>query len=107
MYVKSVKGIQIADINDPNGHFGFLAMRSIFENFLDKEVHFCANLFHWVKAHCGIPGNTSADEYAKEAAISNYEITFNKIPISYFKKTIKENTKHGWNQRYQNSHTGE
>ncbi|KAI2796143.1 hypothetical protein BLOT_016065 [Blomia tropicalis] len=36
--VKSVKGIQIADINDPNGHFGSLAMRSILEKILDKEV---------------------------------------------------------------------
>ncbi|XP_063833265.1 uncharacterized protein LOC135082400 [Ostrinia nubilalis] len=55
----------------------------------------------WVKAHAGLPGNERADELAKEAALaSKRKPDYDRCPISYVKRLIREDTLDKWNDRY-------
>jgi ribonuclease HI len=50
----------------------------------------------WIKAHTGIPGNESADKYAKEAL--NHKVTLLKEPGGSFQYTLTYNNEHIYNE---------
>lgn len=63
--------------------------------------------FFWIRAHIGTPGNERADELAKVAAYGTEEvIDYNKIPLSYVKRRIREESVKKWQARYSTSQTG-
>ncbi|XP_052740698.1 uncharacterized protein LOC128198590 [Bicyclus anynana] len=62
----------------------------------------------WIRAHIGTPGNERADELAKTAAINiNTSTHYAKIPLSYVKRKIREESVRKWQDRYFTSDTGQ
>ncbi|XP_052741604.1 uncharacterized protein LOC128198763 [Bicyclus anynana] len=62
----------------------------------------------WIRAHIGTPGNERADELAKIAAANtNTSPHYTKIPLSYVKRKIREESVRKWQDRYLTSETGQ
>lgn len=60
-----------------------------------------------MKAHSQIQGNERADELAKAAALqAKTKIDYDKIPVSYVKRTIREDTTAKWQQIVDEASTG-
>jgi ribonuclease HI len=49
---------------------------------IDLEQSGCIIHFGWIKGHAGIEGDEMVDKLAKEAALKDGPITYNKIPIT-------------------------
>ena len=62
--------------------------------------------FFWLRAHVGTPGNERADELAKEAALKTETADYNKVPVSFVRRKIREGTIKKWQARYESSSTG-
>lgn len=63
--------------------------------------------FFWLRAHVGTPGNERADELAKQAALRKKTApAYDGVPISYVKRSIREDTVEKWQARYEASETG-
>ncbi|KAL0894322.1 hypothetical protein ABMA27_012948 [Loxostege sticticalis] len=61
---------------------------------------------YWIKAHAGLQGNERADELAKEAALaSKRKPDYDRCPVSYAKKTIRNRSIIKWNDRYKTGET--
>ncbi|CAK1584821.1 unnamed protein product [Parnassius mnemosyne] len=61
---------------------------------------------YWIKAHCGIQGNERADELAKQAAIKNKQSpAYDKFPLSYAKRLIRNTTLQIWQRKYEQATT--
>lgn len=65
--------------------------------------------FYWLRAHVGTVGNERADELAKAAAKTKDNTTadYTRVPMSYVKKKIREETIRKWQDRYTTSTTGQ
>lgn len=60
----------------------------------------------WIRAHVGVEGNERADHLAKLAALrSKTASNYDKCPISYIKRQIRNETISVWNRRYVESET--
>ncbi|KAJ8719896.1 hypothetical protein PYW07_011939 [Mythimna separata] len=60
----------------------------------------------WLKAHVGTAGNERADELAKQAALTKETADYDKVPVSYVRRKIREGTVKKWQARYESSSTG-
>lgn len=60
----------------------------------------------WLKAHVGTAGNERADELAKEAALTKNTPDYSKVPVSFVRRKIREETIKKWQARYESSSTG-
>lgn len=71
-----------------------------------QEHHRAIELL-WIKAHNGIAGNERADQLAKNAALrSKRRPIYDRCPVSYAKRLIRQNSLQEWNKRYQTCTTG-
>ena len=61
-------------------------------------------LFTWIPAHCGIPGNDSADQAAKEA-VHNAPTQIPFVPASDLKCFLRKEILTQWNDDWRNSTT--
>ncbi|MEM6804864.1 MAG: ribonuclease H family protein, partial [Bacteroidota bacterium] len=59
--------------------------------------------FVWVRAHCGVPGNETADRLAKAGTKQKEIIDY--IPVSYVKGEVKKNLKHKWQREWRELHS--
>ncbi|KAJ8703805.1 hypothetical protein PYW07_013099 [Mythimna separata] len=53
----------------------------------------------WLKAHVGTAGNERADELAKQAALTKETADYDKVPVSYVRRKIREGTVKKWQAR--------
>lgn len=60
----------------------------------------------WIRAHKGAVGNERADELAKMAALNTKtRAHYDACPISYAKRTLRQDTIARWQTRYENGET--
>lgn len=61
---------------------------------------------YWVKSHSKILGNERADELAKAAALqTKARIEYEEIPLSFIKRTIRDDTINRWQHLVDNADT--
>jgi hypothetical protein len=62
--------------------------------------------FGWVKAHVGIEGNELVDRLAKEAAVEDGPVVYDRIPRQAIITRQKENGLWMWQQQWTNAGKG-
>jgi hypothetical protein len=62
--------------------------------------------FSWVKAHAGIEGNELVDRLAKEAAVEDGPVVYDRIPREVIITREKENGLRMWQQQWMNAGKG-
>ncbi|XP_067142881.1 uncharacterized protein [Centruroides vittatus] len=62
-------------------------------------------IFNWIPGHRGYEGNELADKLAKKA-IKNSNITYSKLPISFIKNYVIQETNILWQREWNESATG-
>jgi hypothetical protein len=62
--------------------------------------------FGWVKGHVGIEGNELVDRLAKEAAVEDGPVVYDKIPEEVIITRRKENGLHMWQRQWTNKGKG-
>jgi hypothetical protein len=62
--------------------------------------------FGWVKGHAGIEGNEWVDRLAKEAAVEDGPVVYDKIPREVIITREKEKGLHLWQQQWTNTGKG-
>jgi hypothetical protein len=62
--------------------------------------------FGWVKGHAGIEVNELADRLAKEAAVEDIPVMYNKLPREVIITREKENGPHMWQEQWTNTGKG-
>lgn len=81
--------------------------KTIKENISDIRAQGKQVRLFWLRAHVGTAGNERADELAKTAASSNKPTPdYAEVPLSYVRRTIREETVRRWQDRYDSSTTG-
>jgi len=63
--------------------------------------------FGWVKGHADIEGNELVDRLAKEAAVENGPVVYDKMPREVIITREKENALHMWQQQWTNTGNGQ
>jgi len=101
-------GLQVSLLSDSKSSLEAISNRSstnplVFNiHELIKSSQYSLQLY-WVKAHSDIYGNDEADKAAKLATTIRSRIIYDKFPLSFAKKTITNEVKTIWNQRYKES----
>ncbi|CAG9122974.1 unnamed protein product [Plutella xylostella] len=80
--------------------------RSIKENIARVVCEGREIKMFWLRAHIGTAGNERADELAKTAALQSTSHDYDKVPLSYVRKKIREESVRKWQDRYATSSTG-
>jgi len=62
--------------------------------------------FGWVKGHAGIEGNELVDRLAKEAAVEERPVVYDKIPRDVIVTREKDNGLHMWEQQWMDAGKG-
>ena len=62
--------------------------------------------FGWIKGHAGIEGNELVDRLAKEAAVEDGPVVYDKMPREVIVTREKENGLHMWQQQWTNGGKG-
>ena len=62
--------------------------------------------FAWVRGHAGIEGNELVDKLAKEAAVEDGPVVYDKIPREVLVTRVKENGLNMWQQQWTNTGKG-
>ncbi|KAL0803238.1 hypothetical protein ABMA28_017295 [Loxostege sticticalis] len=91
--MSALKALQDRSNPDPTVASIHSALRDLKQNHIEVS-------FTWVKAHCGIEGNETADLAAKQAAVQRTATALNEFPISYAKYAIRKRTLAKWQDEY-------
>ncbi|XP_039757876.1 uncharacterized protein LOC120632137 [Pararge aegeria] len=70
-----------------------------------RETQTITHLF-WIRAHVGVDGNERADFLAREAVTKlKTKSSYDRCPISFIKRTIRQSILDEWGKRYKNGET--
>jgi hypothetical protein len=72
----------------------------------DLEKLGCITHFGWIKGHWGLEGNEMVDKLAKEAALKDGPITYNKIPITSVATELKKGGLLKWQRQWEGTTKG-
>ena len=96
----AIRSIENRKNNNPIVHKIHTLLRNI-------EMERIKLRFVWIRAHNGIIGNELADALAKEATTLKTAPVYDKFPLSFAKREIRNKTLESWNNIYMKSKKGE
>jgi hypothetical protein len=87
--------------------FKWNCLTEFIRNKIIALVHLkCTMHFSWVKGHVGIEGNELLDSLAKEAAVEDGPVVYNKMPTEVIIMQEKENGLCMWQWQWTNMEKG-